>query len=113
MLTNALALNAVANDLTREGTYTRAVDVLVLGLLHTDTAVRTAAASVAFNLIAGIQRARIDRVRSGRNEVSRDDADGEWEVEVMSAMVEAIQREDSNEDIGSYLSFRSNLSSSF
>ncbi|KAF9492035.1 thioredoxin family protein [Pleurotus eryngii] len=64
--------------------------LLVGALLHTDAGVRTAAASLAFNAGAyGLNR------RSSAEE----DGDGEWEVEMASALVEAIDREIVNEDV--------------
>ncbi|TDL23184.1 DUF862-domain-containing protein [Rickenella mellea] len=75
--------------------------VLVATLLHTDAPVRTAAASVAFNVAAHCQKPLIDAQRNGRRGVSVkiDDAEGDWEVEMVSAVVEAIGRETQSEDV--------------
>jgi hypothetical protein len=76
------------------------LEVLVPSLLHEDAQVRTAAASVAFNVAACLQRRRVDRVKAGRSDAVRDELDGDWEVELASATVEAIQRETKSEDVG-------------
>jgi desumoylating isopeptidase 1 len=79
---------------------TRLLEVLVPSLLHDDDSVRTAAASVAFNVSACLQRRRVDRVKAGRNDAVKDNLDGDWEIELLSAVMEAIQRETKNEDVG-------------
>ncbi|KAF7365360.1 hypothetical protein MVEN_00408000 [Mycena venus] len=81
---------------------------LVPALLHVDAAVRTAAASLAFNAAAGVQRARLATGAGlgGVNERSTkaDDADAalatdeEWQIELVSALVEALEREE-GEDV--------------
>jgi hypothetical protein len=53
-----------------------------------------------FNVAAALQRRRVDRVKAGRSDAVRDELDGEWEVELASAIVEAIQRELNSEDVG-------------
>jgi hypothetical protein len=49
-----------------------------------------------FNVAAVVQRGRVDRNGNG-NGVSIEDED--WEMEVTSALVEAIDREKGNEDV--------------
>ncbi|KAI8986183.1 DUF862-domain-containing protein [Trametes punicea] len=77
---------------------TRAV---VATLLHDDAAVRTAAASVAFNVAATLQKSRVEKVR-GRTpgavpvEVKEDE---EWEVELVSAVLEALSKERQSEEV--------------
>ena len=57
--------------------------LLVTSLLHADAHVRTAAASLAFNVAAYVQRGRLEQVRNRKGYVSpTTDEDGEWEVEV-------------------------------
>jgi desumoylating isopeptidase 1 len=82
-------------------------DVLVPGLLSEDAAVRTSAASLAFNVAGWMQRGRVGREEGGGGEgVREDEEDGEWEVEMVSAVVEAIERETNSEDVGGWtLSF--------
>jgi hypothetical protein len=101
LLANALGAPALARALCgAEDARTRVMELLVPSLLHADAQVRTAAASAAFNVAAALQRRRVERVRAGRNDAVRDEFDGEWEVELLSAVVEAIQREGASEDVG-------------
>lgn len=71
--------------------------VLVPSLLHEDGAVRTAAASLAFNVAAFIQKGRVAKVRGETVEAFEDE---DWEVEIVSAVVEALDRETASEDVG-------------
>jgi len=85
-----------------------ALGTLVPALLHADAAVRTAAASLAFNAAAGVQRARVAAsaglggVHVGNGQANDADmaicADEEWQVELVSALVEALEREE-GEDV--------------
>jgi hypothetical protein len=72
-------------------------------LLHQDRLVRVAAASLAFNVGAWVQRAGLLGPR-GREEavdgIRKDEEDGEWEVELVSAVVEALAGEEESEDAG-------------
>ncbi|KAH7926479.1 hypothetical protein BV22DRAFT_1032860 [Leucogyrophana mollusca] len=82
-------LSTTRNDIT---------SLLVSSLLHEDASVRTAAASLAFNVAAFLQKRRVEQVRGGGNDGEvQEDAD--WEVEMTSAIIEAIEREKSNEEI--------------
>ena len=78
--------------------------MLVQTLLHQDRFVRVAAASLAFNVGAWVQRGRVARTKGGREEVvdgiRADEEDGEWEVELVSAVVEALAGEEEREDAG-------------
>ncbi|KAG8737836.1 hypothetical protein FRC10_007763 [Ceratobasidium sp. 414] len=62
--------------------------ILISGLLHGDAAVRTAASTLAFNLGTHLQRSR-------RRAPTRPDPveDGEWEVEVLTAVLESLSTE--------------------
>ncbi|KAI0352609.1 DUF862-domain-containing protein [Trametes cingulata] len=75
--------------------------VVVAALLHDDAAVRTAAASLAFNVAAALQRSRIEKLRgvtagSVPMEVEEDE---EWEVELVSAVLEALGNETQSEEV--------------
>ncbi|KAI0029169.1 PPPDE putative peptidase domain-containing protein [Vararia minispora EC-137] len=80
-----------------------ATGVLVQTLLHADRLVRVAAASAAFNVAAWVQRGRVARVRGetqvGLDGAAESDEDGDWEVELVSAVVEAIGSEKESEDV--------------
>ncbi|KAG9119258.1 hypothetical protein FRC07_005783, partial [Ceratobasidium sp. 392] len=62
--------------------------ILVSGLLHEDTGVRTAAATLVFNVGTHLQRSR-------RQAPTRPDPveDGDWEVEVLTAVLEGLSTE--------------------
>ena len=101
MLSNALGVDTFARMLcSAPDARARMMDVLVPCLLHEDAAVRTAAASAAFNVAAFLQRGRVDQMRSGRSDAIGSELDGDWEVEMVSAVVEAIGRETKSEDVG-------------
>lgn len=72
--------------------------MLINSLLHTDTAVRTAASSLAFNFSVTLQKGRIEKIR-GNNYAEAVAEDEDWEVEVVSAVVEALDRETSSEEV--------------
>ena len=76
--------------------------ILVPSLLHEDVQVRTAAASLAFNVAAVLQKQRVEAVRTGRRLDEPDDV-GDWEVEMVSADVEALDREKDNEEVGEFV----------
>jgi hypothetical protein len=106
LLSNVFSSPALSRWLftVHKGSMTR--DVLVPSLLHGDPVVQTAAASLAFNAAGWVQRGRVGRVQgtlavNGVGDgMSEDEEDEEWEVEMISAVVEAIEREGSTEDVG-------------
>jgi hypothetical protein len=101
LLANAIGAPSLSVALcSREDARTRILEVLVPSLLHDDAQVRTAAASLAFNVAAVLQRRRVERVQKGISNAVKDELDGEWEVEAVSAVIEAIQRETQSEDVG-------------
>jgi desumoylating isopeptidase 1 len=78
----------------------RLTELLVPTLLHQDAAVRTAAASLAFNVAAYFQKRRVEKVKNGFGITLDGEEDGDWEVEMVSAIVEAIDREKGSEEVG-------------
>src|SRR5258706_1283878 len=77
-------------------------ELLVLSLLHETSSVRQAAASLAFNVASFLQKPLMDALRkgnSGQLPENVEHADGDWEVELVSALVESLGREE-NEDVG-------------
>lgn len=84
-------------------------DLLVPTLLHTDAPVRTAAASLAFNIAAHYQRPLVEAQRNGKRgdpvADNESDGQGDWEVEIVSAVVEALAREKQSEDVGEYVPY--------
>jgi thiol-disulfide isomerase/thioredoxin len=71
--------------------------ITVESLLHPDTSVRSAAAGVAVNLASW--RHRVSKEQGKKPEEA---GEHEWEVELVSATIEAIDRE-TDEDVGTYI----------
>ena len=96
-LSRSLLLPAGAHDARAALT-----SVLVQTLLHQDRLVRVAAASLAFNVGAWVQRSRVARIKGEEagDGIRADEEDGEWEVELVSAVAEALAGEDESEDAG-------------
>ncbi|KAI6147552.1 PPPDE putative peptidase domain-containing protein [Pisolithus thermaeus] len=96
MLSNAFSsanlarecITSMRNDLTA---------ILVSTLLHENVAVRSAAASLAFNVAAHLQKHRLEKIESHGN-IDPEEEDLDWELEVISALLEAIGRENASED---------------
>lgn len=102
LLCNAFSSPALAqrlvNNTERRGEVSA---VLIPSLLHSDASVRTAAASLAFNAAAVLQKVRVECVRTGKGIRLEDEEDlADWEVEVATALVEALEREKENEEVG-------------
>ena len=76
--------------------------VLVDAVLHDDASVRTAAASLAFNIAAYLQKLRIDKVKA-RDDGKGAEEDEEWELEIVVAVLGAIERETSSEETGEHV----------
>lgn len=97
MMSNAFSNKVIARELLLSSRPSITA-VLVAALLHEDATVRMAAASLAFNMAAHLQRLRVENVR--RN-AEGDDADEneDWDVEMTSALLEAIEREKTTEEI--------------
>ena len=77
--------------------------VLVQALLHPDRLVRVAAASLGFNVGAWVQKGRLARAKGEDaviNGLRESEEDGEWEVELVSAVAEALANEEESEDAG-------------
>ncbi|KAF9516513.1 hypothetical protein BS47DRAFT_1340874 [Hydnum rufescens UP504] len=84
------------------------IPLVVSGLLHSDAGVRTAAASLAFN-VAAIRHAPLRRGKDAyweevdRREkaavVSGGDGEGEGDVELVCALLEALEREVESEEV--------------
>jgi hypothetical protein len=109
LTTNALGTPLSRSLLALEAQEARVVltSVLVQTLLHQDRLVRVAAASLAFNVGAWVQRGRVARMK-GEEEVDgirESEEDGEWEVELVSAVAEALAGEEESEDAGELSKF--------
>ena len=75
---------------------------LVQTFLHEDRLVRVAAAGLAFNVGAWVQKGRVARINGEEvaDGIRADEEDGEWEVELVSAVAEALAGEEESEDAG-------------
>jgi hypothetical protein len=100
LLSNAFSHPALSNRLLASSGRSSVTSILVPSLLHSDATVRTAAASLAFNAAAVLQKSRIDKVKSGGGNQFIDHEDEDWEVEMVSASIEAVDREKENEEFG-------------
>ncbi|KAL1760409.1 PPPDE putative peptidase domain-containing protein [Schizophyllum commune] len=98
LLANAFAHSTLGRTLVSGATRGEFTAALVPALLHEHAGVRTAAASVAFNAAAALQKARVESVRSGGGGYA-DGEDEDWEIEMVSAVVEALDKERSSEDV--------------
>ncbi|KAH9002673.1 DUF862-domain-containing protein [Lactarius hatsudake] len=96
-LGTSLARSLLASDDRARAALT---GVLVQTLLHPDRLVRVAAASLGFNVGAWVQKGRIARARGDDvvNGLREGEEDGEWEVELVSAVAEALANEEESED---------------
>ena len=106
LLSNAFASPALGSTILRRRTLTT---LLVHNLLHEDAAVRTAAASLAFNVAAFMQKERLDAVRQRYGPFVKSEEDADGEVELVSAVLEAIGNEKQNEEIGEQSNNQSRL----
>jgi len=101
-----LATNALGTSLSRSllagDTRARAAltSMLVQTLLHQDRLVRVAAASLAFNVGAWVQKGRVARIKGSDavDGIRVGEEDAEWEVELVSAVTEALGSEEESED---------------
>ena len=104
MLARALLLGGVQGR--GQGTREKITRLVVGGLLSEDSGVRSAAASLAFNVSAFYQKERVEGVRGSNSGGAGDvtegqgEEEGDWEVEMVSAVVEALRNEKASEDVG-------------
>jgi hypothetical protein len=73
-------------------------DFAISQLLEEDGPIRAAAASLVFNIAASTQTQRTDARKSNPVPPSYAGLDTEWEIEVVSAIVEGIRREENEEN---------------
>lgn len=106
MLSNTFAFRLLGSTVARRKTVTA---ILVNNLLHEDAAVRTAAASLGFNIAAFVQKERLEQVKQRYGPFAQSEEDGDWEVEIISAVLEAIQNEKHSEEIGKWMRSRFSL----
>ncbi|KAG2737407.1 DUF862-domain-containing protein, partial [Suillus brevipes Sb2] len=97
MISNAFANKVIARELLLSSRSSIAT-LMVAALLHDDATARLAAASLAFNMVAHLQRLRVEKVRGNAegDDVSENE---DWDVEMTSALLEGLEREKANEEI--------------
>lgn len=106
LLSNVFASPSFASAVARHKALTA---ILINGLLHEDALVRTAAASLAFNVAAFVQKERLEQVRQKYGPFAKSDEDEEWEVELVSAVLQAIRNEMQSEAIGEWRKLPQNM----
>ncbi len=99
LLCNNFSQVSLAQTILRSEMRNEITAALISSLLHPDGTVRTASASLAFNIAAVVQKDRVNAIKSGQDIQLASDAD--WEIEVITAIVEALNREKENEEVGS------------
>ncbi|KAG1898145.1 PPPDE putative peptidase domain-containing protein [Suillus fuscotomentosus] len=97
MISNAFANKIVARELLLSSRSSTTA-LMVAALFHDDATVRLAAVNLAFNMTVHLQRLRVEKVRGN---VEGDDVgeNEDWDVEMISALLEVIEREKASEEI--------------
>jgi desumoylating isopeptidase 1 len=101
MISNAFSNKILARELLLSSRSSITV-VLIAALLHVDATVRSAAASLAFNIAAHLQRLRVEKSH-GKSEGDNMGENEDWDIEMTSALLEAIDQENASEEIGAPL----------
>ena len=97
-LSNAFGTPALARRLLAPGPLRgKLTDLMISRLLEEDNLVRTTAASLVFNIASSIQAQRADRGKNSFAPQTLAGTDSEWEMEVVSAVIEGIRREENEE----------------
>ena len=103
LITNILAALPLTNLLLSRSSSPRLysvqqdlLSITVESLLHTEVTVRSAAAGVAVNMASWRHR-----IAKETRTVPEDEPEADWEVELVSALVEGVGRE-SDEDVGKF-----------
>ena len=104
LLSNAFSTPVLSRRLLTVYKGKMTTDILLPNLTNADLLVRTAAASLAFNVAGWVQRGRSVRVPGVETNFDEGmleaEEDGEWEVEMILAVVNGIGQEDTSEDVG-------------
>ena len=97
-LSNAFGTPALSQRLLLPGPLRdKLTDLAISQLLEADGQVRTAAASLVFNIASSTQVQRADTGRNFLVPRTPSGVDVEWEIEVVSAVIEGIRREEGEE----------------
>jgi len=107
LLSNAFSTPVLSRRLLTVYKGIMTTDIILPNLTNADPLVRTAAVSLAFNIAAWVQRGRVGRIpgtemgydNEGKDGILEAEEDGEWEVEMVLAVVNGIGQEDTSEDV--------------
>jgi desumoylating isopeptidase 1 len=102
LLSNVFASSEIAQQLLGPQLRQLMLSVIVPCLLHSDSAVRSAAPGVAFNSAAYYQAARVKYYRDRKRGEPIPESIGseEWELEMIPALLEAVRQETQSEEVG-------------
>jgi hypothetical protein len=102
LFSNVFASPPIAQRFVVGAQKQKLTELVVQTLLHDDTLVKNASASLIFNLAAVVQNNRVKSVRGEKIQIVTDESE-DWEVEMISAIVEALRRDNGNEEFGTCL----------
>lgn len=95
---NAFGAPALSQRILSPGSLRdKLTDLAISQLLEEDSLVRTTAASLVFNISSGIRAQRADTGNNCFSLQNYPGVDAEWEMEVVSAVIEGIRREEAEE----------------
>jgi len=97
-LSNAFGVPPLSRRLLAPGPLReKLTDFAISQLLEEENKVRTAAASLVFNIASCTQTQREEAGKAGPIPQFHTGPDAEWEIEVVSAVIEGIRREENEE----------------
>jgi ABC-type amino acid transport substrate-binding protein len=104
LFANTFASPLIAQKLVLGPQKQKLTSFIIQTLLHDDAIVINASASLIFNYSAALQRNRVGSTigTTMHSESIQIDEDEDWEVEIVSAIIEALKREEENEDLGEF-----------
>ena len=100
LFANTFASPLIAQKLVSGPQKQKLTSFIIQTLLHDDAMVKNASASLIFNYSAALQRNRVESTigTTMHSKSIQLDEDEDWEVEIVSAVIEALKREEENED---------------
>lgn len=102
LLSNMFSNLDVATHLLGSNVRQKVDAIVVPCLLHSDSAVRSAAAGVAFNTAAYHSASRVNYYRDGKrgSPIPASTGSEEWELETIPALLESLNQENHSEEVG-------------
>ena len=106
LFANVFASPLIALKLVLDPQRQKLTAFIIQTLLHDDVMVKNASASLIFNYSAALQRNRVESTIgiTMQSKSIQIDEDEDWEVEIVSAIIEALKREEESEDFGGFTS---------